>query len=377
MGLAYDINSTVGANTALMGVGYSVDEGIQEDGSYYPNFVEALVGSGAIASRFFSLFLNELDQYGSILFGGIDTEKFQGELTTLNCLAGNGEVDNFYLVLEEVTALPYNGRNQTILQSTERSPYYILPDSGSTAWELPMDIYRNVAELMGVDLQTLARPCSDVARGITNTTHLQFTFGGNGTNTATLNLESADLFTPVTNDDGTAATDEAGRPICILRIQEATAEEDILVVGDAVMRAGYWTFDLDNGQVSVAQVNLNASSSNVVAVEAGPDGLKNAAKNIIAATQENPVAGTVTASASYGLSTAASTIGYASGAEAYPSVSGASGSGSGGASGTGASPSASNSKGAGATVRVPEFSAGWSFGAVLVTFWVAVGALLL
>lgn len=42
------------------------------------------------------------------------------------------------------------------------------------------------------------------------------------------------------------------------------------------MRAGYWVFDLDNGQISVAQANIEASSSDIVKVLKGVDGLSRA-----------------------------------------------------------------------------------------------------
>jgi hypothetical protein len=378
MGLAYTINSTVGANTALMGVGWSNNEGIQPGGNYYPNFMEALVGSHAIASRLYSLYLNRLEDFGSILFGGIDTSKFQGDLVTLNCLTDGGDpVDNFYLVLNEVTVKTHNGPNRTLLQSTEDQPWFILPDSGSTAWQLPAAVYKQVIQIMGVNPTYKTRACSEITRGISNTTRLQLTFSGSGNNVATLNLEMADLFTPLTNPDGSATTGNDGRPLCVLRIQPQ-GSDNILVVGDAVMKAGYWVFDLDNGQVSLAQAILGETSSNVVAVQAGPGGLSKAAKNIKPVeSQGNSVFGYVKTSVDYALSTAASTVGYATGAQGTPRVSSAAASGAAGAASGSASARPSKSSGAAAVVHVPEFAIRfWCMSAALLTFWVAVGAML-
>ena len=104
------------------------------------------------------------------------------------------------------------------------------------------------------------RPCKEVVRGAT---YFQLTFSGYGsTNTATLNVDMADLFSPYAGTCQLAVTvDSSG---------------ETLGVGHHVMRAGYWVFDLDNGQISVAQANLEASSSNVVKVQKGAGGLSKA-----------------------------------------------------------------------------------------------------
>lgn len=48
LGVAYDVFSPVGANTALMGVGYSTNEGTST-GIIYPNFVDSLIYAGKLA----------------------------------------------------------------------------------------------------------------------------------------------------------------------------------------------------------------------------------------------------------------------------------------------------------------------------------------
>jgi hypothetical protein len=219
---------------------------------------------------------------------------------------------------------PHDGLAQTLVRSTKERRYTTLPDTGSPSWDLPTSAYHKVVKYAGVistdDLKLssdfedsrLVKPCSDLAQDSANTTRFEIAFSGNGTNTGTLSVELADLFTPLTSEDGSTVTNEAGRPMCWLRIEANDAT--FLITGNPVMRAGLWVFDLDNGQVSLAQANLRAnSSSNVVRVEAGADGLSKAVKELRAETKKVDVEGQIPPTAVYKLSTVTSSVGYSTG----------------------------------------------------------------
>jgi hypothetical protein len=333
-GLANELNSDLRPYTGILGLGYTGRMSFMErKKGMPPTFLEGLVQAGAISSRLYSIYMNTLDQYGSILFGGVDTEKYKGPLTTLNLVRSRntGKVDNFLLYLEEIKMESSNGPSQTILHSTNDSKLETWVDTGCPDWRIPVSAYQEVVKRAGgepagserangdwpgVLSSHYVRPCSEVARGLANTTHFEITFAGNGSQTASLRLELADLFSPVTTKDGSAATDDTGRPLCFLRV--FPAEPFNLFISNSLMRAGYWVFDLDNGQISIAQANLGANSSTVVQVEAGPQELKKAARNIRAETQVDKVEGQELPSVSYTLSTATNTIGYATGIESYP-----------------------------------------------------------
>ncbi|KEQ71062.1 acid protease [Aureobasidium namibiae CBS 147.97] len=327
-GLARQFGIIWTPHTGVMGLGYSRHMSIDHDKKLPPSFLEGLVQAGAISSRLYSIYLNTLDQYGSILFGGLDTDKYKGSLTTLNLVRRSRKVkkvDDFHLYLEEVKMQPFNQPSQTILRSTNDSKIITLIDTGTPDWRLPRDAFvqvvRHAGGKLSSDKHEVIRPCSEVARGMADTTYFDLTFAGNGSNTATLRLELADLFSPVPTKDGSVATDDAGRPMCELRVVEAVSDQ-FLLTSSSVMRAGYFVFDLDNGQVSLAQANLGANSSNVVRVEAGPQGLKKAAKNLIAETQRDEVEGLKQVSMAYELSTATNTVGYATGIKSYSAPTG-------------------------------------------------------
>ncbi|KAI5200074.1 hypothetical protein AUEXF2481DRAFT_38442 [Aureobasidium subglaciale EXF-2481] len=228
---------------------------------------------------------------------------------------------------------PYDGPAQVLLES--HSKRIAVPDTGTPDWMLPASAFNKFVKHAGVQLieafsdeqlapelfsGDLVRPCSDVAYGMTNTTRFQLTFTGNGTNNATLSLQLADLFTPISNADGSAATDFVGRPLCLLRVFEGDEDEDeeLVVISSGIMRAGYWVFGMDNGQISLTQANLNTTSSNVVSVEAGPDGLSKVEPNHVAELQKDAVEAMVQDSVRHTFSTATNTVGYTMGAESVP-----------------------------------------------------------
>lgn len=321
--------------TGILGLGYSRHMaypsaiGKSHEKVLPPSFVEALVQAGAISSRLYSIYLNSLDRHGSIMFGGLDTAKYHGPLTTLNIVAKDEKpAHHFYLYLDSVTMWPHDGSTQTIVRSTEERRYMTIPDTGTPDWSLPTSAYHKVVGHAGVtsthdvllstsfEDERLVKPCGDVAHGA-NATRFEITFAGNGTNTGTLKLELADLFTPLTSEDGSAVTDEVGQSMCWLRVVES--DELFVITGSAAMRAGYWVFDLDNGQVSVAQANLRADSSNVVQVEAGA-GLSKAASDVKSETKKIDVESQMSATAVYKLSTVTSNVDYRTGAKSHPAA---------------------------------------------------------
>lgn len=85
MGLATD--TTIG--TGIIGLGFSSNEAVctLSPCDTYPSIVEQMVSQKKINSKAYSLWLNDLDSNtGSILFGGVDTNKYMGDLVTLPVL---------------------------------------------------------------------------------------------------------------------------------------------------------------------------------------------------------------------------------------------------------------------------------------------------
>jgi hypothetical protein len=110
---------TRGEQVGILGLGYSVREAsARRIGIRYPYFVETLVNAGQIASRLYSLYLANLGQYGSIVFGDVDTQKYEGDLVTLNCLPHGDIVDNFWLMKTNVTMVDGNETATELINRT-------------------------------------------------------------------------------------------------------------------------------------------------------------------------------------------------------------------------------------------------------------------
>lgn len=168
----------------ILGLGYSVKEGsAMRNGIHYPNFVETLVNAGEIASRFYGICLSSPDRYGSIIFGGVDTQKFEGDLVTLNCMPRGGHVYDFGLSMPYMTMDDENGT--TVQLVNETNAQYGVPDSGSNAWLVEETVYNRIVDLTGFvyspEVELPVRPCVEVS----NTTAFNFQFrgfeGGNAT----------------------------------------------------------------------------------------------------------------------------------------------------------------------------------------------------
>jgi hypothetical protein len=327
-GLAHEAKGNFlgnGGYAGIMGLAYPATEALKEGLPKYPTFVESLVGAKAIASRLFSLYLNEMSSYGSILFGGVDTEKYNGNLTTLNLLPSGTEetkVQLFALRLDQVITTHDDGTEETIVAPKELKGA-VWPDSGTATWNVPTDTYNKIVNMTGVKMSgsNAVIPCSKIS----NKTSLTFTFSGNGTNKAQLEVSLSSFFIPATLADGSGIAKVDGEEACLLMVQEAAPASGIYLMGAPVMRAGYWVFDLDNGQLSIAQARLSSTTSNIVTIEAGPHGVMNATNQPteLGANQTAKIDGTATASVSYALSTASSAVGQTAGPQSTVLSSGA------------------------------------------------------
>ena len=81
------MKETFAPHTGIMGLAYSSNMDINKSRKNMPpSFLDGLVQAGAISSRLYSIYLNTLDQYGSILFGGLDTDKYKGSRCNLTTI---------------------------------------------------------------------------------------------------------------------------------------------------------------------------------------------------------------------------------------------------------------------------------------------------
>lgn len=346
-GVAEQVKATTGFAVGLLGLGYSENEATHHN---YPNMPEVLVGAGEISSRLYSVYLNSLEATsGSILFGGVDVDKYTGNLVTLDILPDliTKGIDQFITTVTDFstkvsgkTTRIWNGGSPGVgAYHNNDASLPVLLDTGSSAWSVPTSYYPLIARNFPyVDSQGLCK-CSDV----NDDDSITLTFGGQ----VDITVPASQFIVPIYNRSTNAAYEYSnGADQCIFMIAPSKGTGmGFDTLGDAILRSMYVVFDLDNAQLSIAQANLNSTSSDIRPVKAGINGVASAAKNVqTASVQSFPIANTINGTANYQISTAKTTIGTATGAGAAPA---------------GAQPGATSTKsGVAAAVTIPR--ADWS-----------------
>ncbi|TQV96962.1 hypothetical protein V2A60_000402 [Cordyceps javanica] len=263
MGLAEETDIPFG----LVGIGYRGNEAsLQTVRDTYPNLPIAMQTSGNIKTVAYSLWLNDLDaSKGNLLFGAIDTEKYQGDLTRLDLLpsgGSSGQVVEFSVPLTSVDGHSSSGSDSF---SSSSFPITALLDSGTTLSYLPTDITQQIWQEVGAaysqSLGIAVVPCNIAGSGA------YFSFGFGGSQGPVINVTMDEL---VLDQAGVSVS--SGRhkstAACSFGIQAQSASTDgspnTYLLGDSFLRSAYVVYDLENNQVAIAPTKFNASSSNVV-----------------------------------------------------------------------------------------------------------------
>ena len=196
---------------------------------------------------------------GSILFGGVDTAKYHGNLVALPVQADNGAYRDFTVVLSSVSVLDCSGAVQ-FSQTNLALP--VILDSGTTDAYLPDNVVNPILAGVGVindrEYGSIV-PCSLANSPAT----LSFSFGGNGGQTITVGL--GEFVTPIYNEEGVQPEfrDGAGT-ICSWGLMSSGTGP--ILFGDAFLRSAYVVYDLDNNQIGMAQTNFNTTDTHVVEI---------------------------------------------------------------------------------------------------------------
>ena len=214
----------------------------------YPYVLDTMVAQGLIKSRAFSLDLRGVDNpTGSIIFGGIDTGKFIGNLVKLPMLPASQTPLGAYRYYVTMTGIGVTLPDGQVIRSGETTVPVFL-DSGGTMSQLPPAIVQALASVFADAVLTRDGfwlvPCdvSELPGSI------DFYFAGK-----TIRVPLNDFIWEL---DGT----------CVLGV---LGSEDEYVLGDTFLRAAYAVFDQDNQEIHLAQA-ANCGT-NLVAIGSGPN----------------------------------------------------------------------------------------------------------
>lgn len=259
MGLGLDINDTNG----IMGIGYPSGEAFDQvpDGSNktYPNLVQHLRAQGAIKSKAYSLWLDDLNSAtGSILFGGVDTAKYHGDLITIPIVPDvySGRIDSFDVALTSIT-LQGGGLPGPQPLTTSNMSWPSTLDSGTSDILLPNDIAEEIFKGIGATTHgqygDALIPCSR------NATNASLVFGFAGDNGPKISVSLSEFFLTLYDQ-----TDEHGNLLC--RFGVSYGGEAPALLGDVFLRAAYVVYDMDNDQIGLAQASFDTQNSNILEI---------------------------------------------------------------------------------------------------------------
>ncbi|KAJ9249453.1 hypothetical protein DTO207G8_6720 [Paecilomyces variotii] len=248
-----------GANKGILGIGYSALAGGGRD--MYNNFPVALVDAGYIKSPAFSLYLNQLHaSKGQVLFGGVDTSKYIGELQSVPMISTYGQHYSLQIALTSLSL--QKGDKKASSYSSSEFPLVTTLDCGSTFIILPDSLAKDIYDDLDVKYNSTANwgllPCSMKNKDW----NLTYSFSG-----IEINVPISELVLDPVAYDGDVVQ-------CLFGI--TSGGDDTVLMGDPFLRNAYAVFDLANNEISLAQANFNPGKEHILEIGTGKDAVPGA-----------------------------------------------------------------------------------------------------
>lgn len=228
--------SVTGISSGIIGIGDKNTEApvIFDGGSEYVNLPYALQNAGVIPKASYSLYLGSLaGQSGTVLFGGIDTDKYTGTLTSLPIVGSEG--------------LNVEGVSIAVAGSLISVNAPLLLDSGTTLAYVPTAVFNALYDAFDVTTEGLGDNTEYVI-SCSQPTDEYVTF--NFANSVSIKVSYAAAVQKF-EDDST----------CYFGFEDGGSSDFIL--GDTFLRSAYIYYDLTDKTISLAQASYS-SSSNII-----------------------------------------------------------------------------------------------------------------
>ncbi|KAI1122836.1 aspartic peptidase domain-containing protein [Nemania abortiva] len=257
-------NSSI--NSGLLGIGFNANVAAAEP---YPNIVDLFLDQDLIAAKAYSLYLDDLyAETGTVLFGGIDTKKFIGQLKEVDILLDVRSKDytSFTVALESLKVNSSSSSNGSELLDEEIP---VILDSGTTLTYLPPRVARRIFEAFNAVDDTINTGLVYVSCDLLSSqkeTTIDFQFGGNDGPVVRIPIDEIVLdnvkgYISIGLEVPTLPFDD----VCSFGIQPLS---NIYLLGDTFLRSAYVVYDLSNKKIALAQANLNGTETNVIEITA-------------------------------------------------------------------------------------------------------------
>lgn len=285
MGLAYNATLFQG----LLGIGYDVNEasdssdtsGTGQAPFVYPSIIDTMLSQNLISAKAYSLYLDDLQaSTGSIIFGGIDTDKFHGNLLEMPIVPdtyenGTKVYAEFTVALTSFSITGQTGNTTSLTQGEYDAP--VVLDSGTTLTYVPQRLAALIYEKLNAvdDTQNsgLVFVDCDILTSAPKTT---FNFGFGGSSGVSIEVPVDEMIFDLSglfSLQGYAPPDLPFSSVCALGINGQTEEPFIL--GDTFLRSAYVVYDLKNNLIAIAQTNFNSTTSSIVDFSASATAIPN------------------------------------------------------------------------------------------------------
>lgn len=230
-GLQFGVADQSTAGNGILGIGLVGLESATEEGQgTYQNFPALLKDQGLINKNAYSLYLNSEDaQSGSVLFGGYDKAKYEGDLVSLPFSGQRNDNEDNYRLDVTLGSVATEGDSGVSVNSP------VNLDSGTTITLLPDDVVQYVGQALNADSNGNV-DCNQPDK------NLLFNFNG-----VTIKVPYKDLAFP------------GGYDSCSLAVQGPLDGAE-LILGDNFLRHAYIVYDLDDKTISLAQVKYTSES---------------------------------------------------------------------------------------------------------------------
>ncbi|KAE9366916.1 acid protease [Stipitochalara longipes BDJ] len=276
MGIAYTSTVPMG----IMGIGYDFTEA-SNDGTtaafIYPSIIDTMVTQGLINTRAYSLYLDDLQEAtGSIIFGGLDSQKYYGSLTQLPIVPGtlvNGsKAYGFPAVMMSGLSMISKTGQATNFADRYLTEYPVVLDSGSTVSLLdPVLGQAMLTAINGVyDYTTTGLLFVDCSLR-DSVSSFNFAFGGTATSPkVTIKVPISELVYELTGlyaiPAGITLPRLPFKNPCAFGIMFNTDSpaQSTSILGDTFLRSAYVVYDLQNNVIGMAQTNFDSNQTNIV-----------------------------------------------------------------------------------------------------------------
>jgi len=226
-----------------------------------------------IATQAYSVWLNDLENgQGSILFGGIDTGKYTGNLANLAIYPSqiSGKVDAMSVSFTSLSITTNSGT--TVITPSSFQAQAAILDTGSTDTILPDELAQTIFDIAGAkyepDAGTAFIACN--ARSVEG----KISFGFGGSNGPVINVPISEMIYEVVNNGSTlpasiAFPQNTDDTLCGFHVTPLSVlgPGSPILFGDSFIRSAYIVYDLANERIGLAQTDFNSTTSNVVAFE--------------------------------------------------------------------------------------------------------------